>query len=277
MDISSATFHPQKQRDNVSDGKNTPDAKSSGLFQAEVDVQLQALTSGENVEKNSHSPASFAAPLIATQVNAVSADLAFDFNQNEDASENIDDTSVTKEKDHLAVVSSNHGQIEIDLDDYFSNEPKHYANLADVPLLLPSRSNLKVLSQHATERFQQLLKEFEIPEAPESISYNSEGRMILPNDYAYGNELKAALEQNTGLDRELRSLHAISSHVVELEKRMPFVEAMQLASSQAEIDRLIEKYSHLLNDNGDYSEVALRFSEHGKIGVYADGKQVQLG
>lgn len=265
MDISSTSFNAQSERGNSRSGTNAPDMKNSGRFQAEVDVQIRPMTSGENVEKNSYSPASFSTPFIVAQANSARVDIFFDLNQDTEAAENADGINISKADDKAYMVNSNHGQIELDLDDYFSDDPKHYANIADVPLLLPSRSNLKVLSEHATERFQQLLKDYDIPSAPETINYNPEGKMILPNDYAYAKELKAAFEQNTGLDRELRTLHAISSHVVEIEKRMPFVEAMQLASTQAEIDRLIEKYSHLLNDNENYSEITLKFSKGGRL------------
>jgi len=175
-------------------------------------------------------------------------------------------------------MGTNHGDIPINLDEYFANAvtPRANASIDDVPLLIPSAENIKALSDHASTRFQQLLRDYNIPEAPSEITYDNEGRMQLPDDYAYGDELKQALEENPGLARELSTLNALTSHYVELQKRVPLHNELQEAKSQAEIDAILQKYSHLLQDNGSYSNIALTFGENGNIRMQADGSTVSL-
>lgn len=95
--------------------------------------------------------------------------------------------------------------------------------------------------------------------------------MILPDDYPHKQELMQALEENPGLARELRDISALSSHYAELQKRLPMMKEMQNASSQADVERIVEKYRHLFTDNGSYSDIALTFSKDGTLGINADG------
>lgn len=175
-------------------------------------------------------------------------------------------------------MGTNHGDIPINLDDYFADTitPRTNVSLDDVPLLMPSAKNIQALSDHASERFQQLLRDYNIPEAPSEITYDNEGRMQLPDDYAYADELKQALEENPGLARELSTLNALTSHYVEIQKRVPLHNELQEAKSQAEIDAILQKYSHLLQDNGAYSNIALTFGDNGNIRMQADGSAVRL-
>ncbi len=180
-------------------------------------------------------------------------------------------------------MNTNQGSIAIDLDAYFADEPPKVTG-SEVkttlkgdglpPMLFPSAENIAALTEHVSERFKRMLVEYNIPAAPEQLTYDNEGKIQIPHDYAYAEELTAALEENPGIARELQTVNALASHVAEIHARMPFVEEMQNAQSQAEIDKIIEKYGELLKDNGNYIDIALSFSEKGDMQVLADGKSV---
>jgi len=179
----------------------------------------------------------------------------------------------------IAEMVTDKGNINIDLDSYFSNTPSTtgFSNLNDLPpLLMPSEQNISALTEHVSERFKQLLKDHNIPSAPDKITFDNEGKMQIPIDYPYANELNDALEENTGIGRELRSLNAISSHAAAIQERMPFIKEMGEASSKVETDRIIAKYSHLLHDNHSYKSMALMFSDQGDVSVTADGKPIKF-
>jgi hypothetical protein len=174
------------------------------------------------------------------------------------------------------ILSTSKGAQEINLDEYFSpNSQKERINLDDIPLLLPNAENLKALTAHAEERFNKLLEKYNIPHAPEEITYNSEGKIILPADYPYSKELKQALNENEGIDRELRTLHALTSHYTELQKSFAFHEEFIKTETRAEADAIVAKYSHLFDDNRRYSKTALSFSEDG-IKLLSDGNELRL-
>ncbi len=177
-------------------------------------------------------------------------------------------------------VNTNKGDQVWDLDAQYGSEKPPRINaksLMDVPFLMPSADNIKALSEHSSERFKAMLEANDIPKAPEEIKFDSEGKMVLPPDYAYADELKKALEETPGLERELRDLNALTSHYVEIQKRMPMIEAVNEANSQAEVDAILAQYQHLLTDNGNYSSIALKFAEDGTLSLSADGQPVSVG
>jgi signal transduction protein with GAF and PtsI domain len=112
--------------------------------------------------------------------------------------------------------------------------------------------------------------------APKSISYNSSGRMILPADYPHSEELRQGLKDNPALERALRTVNALTSHYVELQKLVPFHEEYAAAETQAQIDAVLDKYRHLLNDSRSNSRIALHFSHDGRLELTADGKSVEV-
>jgi len=174
-------------------------------------------------------------------------------------------------------LNTDKGTLGIDLDQYFSGEksPTEFSNLKELPpIFLPSAQNIKALSAHASSRFKQMLSDYNIPDAPQSMTYGTSGEMHLPANYPYATELKQALKENPGLSRELSTINALSSHYVEILKRVPFTEEMSRANSQAAVNNIIAKYSHLLNDNHSYSSLALSFSKEGDVSVMADGSPV---
>lgn len=213
-------------------------------------------------EKIAHRKENSDASLISNQVQAALIGLQ------EQQSEN--------EKSQEVTLSTTKGAVKVNLDEYFS-PPKNQGriNLDEIPLLLPNAENLKVLSEHAEERFNELLEKYNIPHAPEEITYNSEGKLILPNDYPYSNELKQALKENEGIDRELRTLHALTSHFAELQKSIPFHEEFSKATTRAEEEAIVAKYSHLFDDNRSYSSIALSFKDD-QLNLLADGKAIKL-
>ncbi len=171
------------------------------------------------------------------------------------------------------------GRMNIDLDSYFSNTPPStgFFNLNELPpLLMPSAENINALTEHVSTRFKQLLADYDIPSAPEKITFDNAGKMQVPIDYPYANELHGALEENIGMGRELRALNALSSHAAAIQERMPFIEEMGNASSKAETDRIIAKYSHLLSDNNSHKSMALIFSSEGDVSVTADGEPIKF-
>jgi len=175
------------------------------------------------------------------------------------------------------MLNTDKGNIGINLDQFFSNESSSIKPLSInelPPLLLPSAQNIKALSIHASSRFKQMLSDYHIPAAPNTMTYDSAGAMQLPANYTHATELKQALKENPGLSRELSTINALSSHYVEIMKRVPFTEEMSSANSQVAVNNIIAKYSHLLNDNHSYSSLALSFSREGNLSVIADGAAV---
>jgi len=177
------------------------------------------------------------------------------------------------------VMVTDKGNIAIDLDSYFSNESVStgFLNLDELPpFFMPSAQNIKALSEHVSVRFKAMLSDYNIPSAPDKITYDNAGKMQIPVDYPYANELNQALKENPGINRELSTINALSSHYVAIQERMPFIEAMGQANSQAEKDFLIAKYSHLLQDNHSYKSLALLFSKEGDLSVTVDDKPVKF-
>ncbi len=164
-----------------------------------------------------------------------------------------------------------------ELDELFSDNPHTSSKrlIGDLPpLLFPSAENIEAISQHASARFNEMLAQYGIPSAPSEIVYSNEGKMRLPADYPYAEDLKRALEENPGLERELRTLNGMSSHYAELQKRAPFLDEISTARTQAEADQIVRRYSYLFQDNQSYSRIALTFSESGDLSITADGKNV---
>ncbi len=139
-------------------------------------------------------------------------------------------------------------------------------------LLMPTEGNVQALQDHISKVFPDFLAANNIPEAPDSIRYDSSGNMVLPANYPYADELKTALEANPAMAKELSTANALSSHLAALKELEPFHEEYAQAQNQAEIDAIIDKYSHLLSDNRSYPEIALMFSDEGKLSITADGR-----
>ena len=141
---------------------------------------------------------------------------------------------------------------------------------------MPSAQNIKALSEHVSIRFQEMLVDYNIPFAPNKITYDNQGKIQVPMDYPYINELNQALKENEGIGRELSTVSALSSHYIERQKQMPFIDEIGQYSSQVEKERVIAKYNHLLDGNPHYAALVLTFDSKGGLHVTADGKPVAL-
>lgn len=167
----------------------------------------------------------------------------------------------------------------VNLDAYFSNDIKAspLGDVSNLPeFLAPSAQNIKQISEHVSGRMKNMLFEYNIPKAPATIRFDNEGNMVLPEDYPYKDEFMEMMEENPGLERELSTLDALTSHYVELQKLAPFHEEMAAAKTQSEIDFIIKKFSHLLNDNRKNSQISMHFDASGNVSMHADGQPVQL-
>jgi len=167
------------------------------------------------------------------------------------------------------------------LNELYANNPKTEAGHFDLDeiagqLIVPSAENVKAITAHVNARFKELLKDYSIPQAPEQITYDNEGRLQLPADYAYGDEVTQALGENPGVARELHDLDALASHFVGLQRSLAFSAEYSQASSQAEADALLAKYSDLFSDGNKNTHIALTFSAEGDLSMMANGNPIQF-
>ncbi len=187
--------------------------------------------------------------------------------------------SSTKQAEDELLLETSKGRVGVDFEKLYSNtppKPNPHLKLEDIPLLMPNAQNIGALSDFASKKFKQLLADKKIPEAPSSITYDRHGKMLLPEDYPYAQELRQALKDNPGLDRAMHDLNAISSHFAEFQALVPLHEELAAAKSQQQIDQVIAKYSHLLSDDRDYQSISLQFSQDGTISVNANNEQLKL-
>lgn len=170
------------------------------------------------------------------------------------------------------------GSKNLDIDAYFNPTPNadsvSYTHLP--PLLLPSPNNINALAKHISAAMPQFLSDNNIPSPPSSISYDNEGKMQLPADYQYAAQFKVALEKNPAMERELRTVNALTSHYVEMSKSIPFIEDYQAANNSAEQAAVVKKYSYLFSPNRHYTSIALQFSVEGRLSFTADGEPYRV-
>lgn len=254
---------------------------------------MEFLSNANNINKNQHISKSFSSPgkndknnrtevfsieaeNIAQRKEKTEVEASLISNEVQTTLIGVQEQQSESVKSEELFLSTTKGAVKVNLDEYFS-PPKNQGriNLDEIPLLLPNVENLKALSVHAEERFNELLEKYNIPHAPEKITYNSEGKIILPNDYPYSNELKQALKENEGIDRELRTLHALTSHFAEIQKSIPFHEEFSKAETRVVEEAIVAKYSHLFDDNRNYSSITLSFKDE-TLNLLADGKTIKL-
>ncbi|WP_271270403.1 hypothetical protein [Aliamphritea hakodatensis] len=165
------------------------------------------------------------------------------------------------------------GRKDVDLDSFFKPGSHLKDGVLDTgALLMPSAENVKALQQHISQRFPDFLAANNIPEAPEKIEFDNQGQIVLPADYPYAEQLKDALGQDQEMSRMLSTVNGLSSHLAALQSLQPMHDALDAADSQAEIDSILQRFSHLLNDNARYPEVSLSFSEDGQLQMMADNR-----
>ncbi|MDX2096045.1 MAG: hypothetical protein SFW64_08970 [Alphaproteobacteria bacterium] len=169
-----------------------------------------------------------------------------------------------------AVVGSDAGSIALDFDDYFT--PKPFVDLDKLPLLLPSAKTIDALAAHAGPKFRDFLAAHAIPAAPSEITYDTEGKIQFPEGYAHADALRAALEDDPALDRELRTLNAIISAFAGMQESAAFSQEYSAASTAAEAAAVVQKYSYLFSNSQRYAAIALEFLPDGTLSPTADGK-----
>jgi len=182
----------------------------------------------------------------------------------------------SSENSAIATFNTSQGYKDLNIDALFSPaDPSAVYSLQTLPpLLLPSKDNIDALTKHISAKMPQFLAENNIPSAPSSISYNQNGQIQLPSDYAYTSEFMEGLENDPVMAKELSTVNALTSHYVEMQKLVPFHNEFASANSQAEIDAVIAKYSDLLSDTRQNSIITMSLSDSGRLSLFADGKAV---
>lgn len=171
------------------------------------------------------------------------------------------------DSDTVFSMNTNKGNTEkINLDEYLTPGPRSSSvNLDDVSLLLPSAHNIEVLSKYSQEEFKKLLVQYDIPSSPETIEFDNHGKLVLPDDYAYSEKLEQAFSENPKVENALRTTAALASHYAGIMEGQPFRDEMSTARSQADRNRIIEKYSYLFDDNRAGKQIILSFLDDGNM------------
>lgn len=170
------------------------------------------------------------------------------------------------------------GSKNLNINAYFTpNSNVDFSSYSSLPpLLLPSPNNINSLSKHISAAMPQFLSENKIPSAPSSITYDNEGKMQLPADYQYAEQFKQALDKNPAMERELRTVNALTSHYAEMSKSAPFSQEYADADNAAEQAAVVQKYSYLFSPNRHYTSIALQFTAQGGLSFTADGEAYQV-
>lgn len=173
-----------------------------------------------------------------------------------------------------AAFDTNHGTMTLDIDAYFTPPGTQGADLDALPLLMPSQKNIDALSGHVSASMGQFLAENGIPSPPASITYDNAGQIQLPAGYPYADAFKQALAEHPAMERELRTVAALSSSVVEMNKSLAFQETYTTASSLAEVAATVAKYRDLFSGNSHVDCIALNFTDKGVLDITHDGKSL---
>lgn len=187
-------------------------------------------------------------------------------------SQRVEENSETSTKPTVNM-DTNQGSVAMNLDEYFS--PKGPAtgpvNLLDVPLLLPTAHNVDTLANYSEQKVKVLMEQYDIPTPPATIEFDQQGQMVLPPDYAYATQLEQAFKENPQVEEALRTTAALASHYAGIMEAQPFRDEMSTARTQADRDRIVEKYSYLFDDNRPPIHIVLSFLDDGSMLV--GGKQ----
>ena len=176
----------------------------------------------------------------------------------------------------MTLFETDQGSMSLDINAYFSPaaNARQEGSLSQSlpPLLLPSQENVDALVNHLSTTMPQFLAENNIPSAPSSIRYDSEGRVQLPEDYAYAAEFNEALSKNPAMERELRTVNALSSHLTEMKKSASFQQEYAAAATEAAAKAVVTKYSQMFSGNRSYDAISLNFTATGHLSITAAGK-----
>jgi len=168
--------------------------------------------------------------------------------------------------DSLFSMNTSKGDKKINLDEYLTPGPQSTpVNLNDIPLLLPTAHNIDTLSKYSQEELKGLMERYDIPSPPETIEFDNQGQLVLPEDYPYSAQLKHAFSENPKVENALRTTAALASHYAGIMEGQPFRDEMSTARNQADRDRIVEKYSYLFDDNRPGKQIVLTFLENGSM------------
>lgn len=175
-------------------------------------------------------------------------------------------------------MDTNKGSLKLNLDDYFTRKPSSETpvNLMDVPLLLPSAHNVDTLAKYSEQKIKDLMQQYDIPKPPATIEFDQQGQLVLPLDYAYTNQLKHAFNENPQVEEALRTTGALASHYAGIMEGQPFRDEMSTARTQADRDRIVEKYSYLFDDNRPPIHIVFSFLDDGSMLVGGRGGSANI-
>jgi len=182
-------------------------------------------------------------------------------------------TSVTTSTSAVkAMYNTGQGNIELNIDDYFTSNNLSFDKSASL-LLLPTQNNIDNLSNHISQKLAGLMSQYSISAAPETIQYDNRGTMILPDDYPYAEEFNKMLEENPALEREMHTVNALSSHYAGMKEALAFQQEYRNAS-QAEQNAILAKYSYLFSDSKPSADITLKFTPNGSLTINVNGEQL---
>lgn len=175
-----------------------------------------------------------------------------------------DETSA--KQGEMFAMDTNQGHNKINLDEYLTPKPHSGTiDLKDIPLLLPTAHNIDALSKYSEAKFKDLLQQYNIPAPPATVEFDGEGKLLFPADYPHATELREALENNPGTENALRTTAALASHYAGIMEGQAFRDEMSTARSQADQDRIVQKYSYLFDDNRPQAQIVLAFLDDGRM------------
>jgi vancomycin resistance protein YoaR len=175
-------------------------------------------------------------------------------------------TTLNATNDSAQKFDTNKGVQDINLNDYFSSKPiPGTLSLMDMPLLLPTQHNIDTLSKYSEKQFKGLMEKYDIPAPPATIEFDSEGQLVLPDDYPYAIQLKQALKESPEVVKALQTTAALASHFAGIMEGQAWRDEMSTARTQADRDRIIEKHSYLFDDNRPAPRIVLAFTEDGDM------------
>jgi len=216
-------------------------------FNSVTNSIYQLSSNDELYSKKKHQGASFESVVAATKSEQTA----------NESSQTLDD---------VFAMDTNQGHNKINLGEYLTPKSQlDLIDLKDVPLLLPTAHNIDTLSKYSEAKFKDLLGQYNIPSPPDTIEFDGEGKLIMPSDYPHAAELRSALGDNPEIESALRTTAALASHYEGIMEGAAFRDEMSTARSQADQDRIVQKYSYLFNDNRPQAQIVLAFLEDGSM------------